>query len=114
MAWDLIVKDKFSAAHYLENYNGRCENMHGHTFMVELHISGKVLDKAGISYDFTNIKKYLKKILPDHKLLNEVYDFVPSAENLSRHLYQVAKKDYPVTKVVVWESENAAACYSED
>ena len=113
MAWELVVKDKFSAAHYLEHYKGKCENMHGHTFEVELYIAGDKLDKAGISYDFTELKKYLKSILPDHKLLNEVYDFQPSAENLSKHIYALASKDYPVVKVVVWESANAAAIYSE-
>lgn len=114
MSWELIVKDKFSAAHYLENYKGKCEKMHGHTFGVEVHFPVSDLDKAGIGIDFTLLKAWLKEILPDHKVLNEVFDFSPSAENLSRWLYYKVREKYPVAKVIVWESENAGACYSEN
>lgn len=114
MSWDLIVKDKFSAAHYLEHYKGKCEKMHGHTFEVEVHIRIDSLDKSGIGIDFTELKAYLKEILPDHKVLNEVYDFSPSAENLARHLYYQVKDKYSVSKIIIWESENAGAVYTED
>ena len=116
MSWELVVKDKFSAAHFLLNYKGKCEKMHGHTFEVEVYFRIKEdgLDKSGIGIDFTEIKSYLKEMLPDHKVLNEVYDFSPSAENLSRHFYYEIKKKYQVTKVVVWESDHAAAIYTED
>ncbi|MGQ9619039.1 MAG: 6-pyruvoyl trahydropterin synthase family protein [Candidatus Aminicenantia bacterium] len=43
-----------------------------------------------------------------------MYEFNPSAENLSKHFYYELKKFYPVKKVVVWESENAGAEYSEN
>lgn len=112
MNWELVVTQTFSAAHYLENYPGKCEKMHGHTFRVEVHIRTDRLDKAGISIDFKEIKTYLKSILPDHEVLNEIYDFSPSAENLARHFYHQIKSRYPVVRVVVWESENAAAGYS--
>jgi len=115
MSWELIVKDKFSAAHFLENYKGKCENMHGHTFAVEVYFKITDLDKAGIGIDFTELKAHLNSILPDHKVLNEVYEFVPSAENLSRHFYKTIKETYPsVSRVMVWESENAGALYTED
>lgn len=114
MSWELVVKDKFAAAHFLEHYKGKCEKMHGHTFQVEVYLKVTELDKSGIGIDFTLLKAYLKEILPDHKVLNEEYDFSPSAENLSRHLYQVIKEKYPVTRVMVWESEHAGAAYSED
>lgn len=88
--------------------------MHGHTFEVEVYIKAAELDKSGIGIDFTILKDYLKEILPDHKVLNEVFDFSPSAENLSRYLYYKIKEKYPVSRVMVWESENAGAIYSED
>lgn len=113
MSWDLIVKDRFSSAHFLENYKGKCENLHGHTFGIEVHIKADSLDKSGIAYDFTIIKKDLSEMLPDHKNLNDLYDFSPSAENLSRHLYYKIKEKYPVTKVIIWESETAGACFEE-
>jgi len=113
MAWELIVKDKFSSAHFLENYDGKCERMHGHTFEIEVALDVVTLEKSGISIDFTLIKAYLKEILPDHQVLNDLYDFSPSAENLSRYFYHKIKEKYPVSSVMIWESENAGARYSE-
>lgn len=116
MSWDLIVKDKFSSAHFLEHYKGKCEKMHGHTFGIEVHfkIEEGQLDKSGIGIDFTILKAFLKSILPDHKVLNEVYEFSPSAENLARHFYYEIREKYPVSKVVIWESDYAGASYTED
>jgi len=113
MSWELIVKDKFSSAHFLENYEGKCEKMHGHTFEIEVIFGVDTLDKAGISIDFTEIKAYLKTILPDHMVLNDIYDFSPSAENLSKYFYYKIREKYPVLSVMIWESENAGARYSE-
>ena len=113
MERELIVKEKFSSAHYLENYKGKCEKMHGHTFVVEVKFKVDKLDKSGIAIDFTILKTYLKAIMPDHKVLNEIYDFSPSAENLSEYFFNLISKDYSVSKVIVWESDNAAASYGE-
>ncbi len=114
MSWTLKVRDKFSAAHFLKEYKGKCENVHGHTFQVEVAIAVSELDRTGIGFDFTEIKKVLAAALPDHALLNEVYAFDPSAENIARHLYGELKKTYPVKSVTVWESDDASATYSED
>jgi len=114
MSWVLSVKDRFQAAHFLKNYNGKCEKVHGHTFHVEARVEVRKLNKTGIGIDFIEIKKKLSEILPDHTLLNEVYDFNPSAENLSRHFFLELKKYFPVKGVTVWESEDASATYSED
>lgn len=114
MSWQLIVKDKFSSAHFLENYSGKCERMHGHTFQIEAYFNVEELDKSGIGIDFTDLKAYVKSILPDHQVLNEVLGFSPSAENLSRHFYHKIKEKYPVSKIIIWESENAGAVYTED
>jgi len=113
MSWILKVRDKFPAAHFLKGYEGKCEKVHGHTFQVEVQIEVRDLDKTGIGIDFTEIKKTLAGVLPDHTLLNDVYDFNPSAENLARHFYGRLKEVYPVKEVTVWESEDASATYSE-
>jgi 6-pyruvoyltetrahydropterin/6-carboxytetrahydropterin synthase len=114
MSWELIVRQKFAAAHFLKNYRGKCERMHGHTFEMEVHFDVRTLDKAGISIDFTRIKEYLKEIVPDHRVLNEIYDFSPSAENLARHFFEQIQKEFPVSRVIIWESEDAGAAYAGD
>jgi len=114
MSWTLRVKDKFQAALFLKEYKGKCEKIHGHTFQVEVEVEATTLDKTGISIDFARIKEKLSEILPDHTLLNEVYDFSPSAENLARHFFLELKKHFPLKRVTVWESEDASATYSEN
>lgn len=114
MSWELVVKEKFSAAHYLEHYKGKCEKMHGHTFEIEAYFDVTELNESGIGIDFTELKAFLKDMLPDHTVLNEALGFSPSAENLSRHFYYKIKEKYPVSRVMVWESENAGSIYSED
>ena len=114
MSWTLKVRDRFSAAHFLREYKGKCEKVHGHTFQVEAVISVSELDKSGLGIDFTLIKTKLAEILPDHSLLNETYDFNPSAENLARRFYFDLKPHFPVRAVTVWESEDASATFTED
>lgn len=114
MSQELIVKQNFSSAHFLKNYKGKCERMHGHTFKIEVYFKIIKINKSGISIDFKEIRAYLNTILPDHQLLNEIYDFSPSAENLSKYLYQKIKEKYNISKVIIWESEDAGAVYSED
>lgn len=114
MSWRLRVRDKFQAAHYLKEYQGKCEKIHGHTFQVEAVVEVGELDRAGIGIDFTRIKAKLAEILPDHTLLNDVYQFNPSAENLARRFFAELKETFPVVEVTVWESEDASATYTED
>ncbi len=114
MSWTLRVKDRFSAAHFLREYRGKCERVHGHTFEVEVAIEVRELGPTGLGIDFTEIKEKLASVLPDHALLNEVYPFNPSAENLARRFYDELKKTYPVKSVTVWESADASATYSEN
>ena len=57
MSWKLKVRDKFSAAHFLRDYQGKCEKLHGHTFQVEVEIAVTELDRTGLGIDFVEIKK---------------------------------------------------------
>ena len=114
MSWELVVKDQFSSAHFLEHYKGKCEKMHGHTFRIEAYFRVNELNPSGIGIDFIELKAFLKSLLPDHQVLNEVYDFSPSAENLSRYFYEKIKEKYPVTKIILWESDYAGAIYPGD
>ncbi len=114
MSWRLRVRDKFQAAHFLKEYRGKCEKVHGHTFQVEAVVEVGKLDRTGIGLDFNRIKAKLAEILPDHTLLNDVYRFNPSAENLARQFYSELREHFPIKEVTVWESEDASATYSED
>jgi 6-pyruvoyltetrahydropterin/6-carboxytetrahydropterin synthase len=113
MSWILRVRDRFQAAHFLKEYRGKCEKIHGHTFQVEVALEVQELDGVGLGVDFTLIKEKLASVLPDHTLLNEVYDFNPSAENLARRFFVELRKFFPVKEVTVWESEDASATYAE-
>ena len=48
MSWTLRVRDHFPAAHFLREYEGKCENVHGHTFQVEVVIEVEELDATGL------------------------------------------------------------------
>ena len=110
----------FSSAHNLRNYDGNCENLHGHNWKVEAFLESETLDKDGLLVDFKVLKSELKKILKnlDHKYINDLDYFKkvnPTSENIAFYVYSELKKVFGdiAKKVVVWESENSAAEYYE-
>lgn len=121
--FELTVHGHFDAAHYLKEYQGKCANIHGHTWRVEIKIRGNDLDQTGMLVDFSLIKKNLKAITEqlDHVLINDLTCFRetnPTAENISRYIYHEmdkSLKEYHVLlfSVTVWESSGAAATYFE-
>ena len=117
--YELKVISSFSAAHHLLNYEGECENQHGHNWKVEVFVKGENLDKSNILVDFKLLKKELKKVLDklDHKDINELPEFKgisPSSEVLSKFIYDEMNKIFPqVSKVGVWENENSCSMYFE-
>ena len=120
----LMIKTSFAAAHNLINYQGDCENLHGHNWRVEVFVAAKELDKAGLGIDFKILKKQTNSLLDelDHKYLNDLTPFIndsPSSENISRYLFErlsetLNNENITVEKINVWESENACASYSLD
>jgi 6-pyruvoyltetrahydropterin/6-carboxytetrahydropterin synthase len=120
----LMIKTSFAAAHNLINYQGDCENLHGHNWRVEVVVAAKELDKAGLGIDFKILKKQTNSLLDelDHKYLNDLTPFQndsPSSENISRYLFErlsetLNNEKITVEKINVWESENACASYSLD
>ncbi len=119
--YELKVTGDFAAAHKLAMVTEKCENLHGHNWKVELYIKSDSLNDAGVVMDFGILKKYLREILGklDHKYLNELLPFKEknaSSENIARFIsFEIDNKlKFPgisVSKVVVWESDDACAIY---
>lgn len=115
--YELMVEDAFDAAHALRGYKGPCENLHGHTWKVQIFLKGDKLNKIGILADFKEIKKTLKTILSkfDHNNLNDLPEFKetnPSCENLAKIVFErISKKIKEVSKVTVWESTSTCASF---
>jgi len=111
----LTVIRHFDAAHYLENYDGKCANLHGHTWQVEVVLSGDALQN-GMLVDFTVVKRRLDALLPDHTSLNDRYDFNPTAENLAEYFYSNfhIPTSLILEAVTVWESDACSATYAPE
>ena len=119
--YQVSIQTYFSAAHLLRNYKGKCENLHGHNWKVEVTVSTETLDETGMAIDFTVLKQKTNSIIKqlDHKHLNEIPYFVkinPSSENIAAYLFNLLKeelKDTTVTliKVSVWESDTSKSSY---
>ncbi len=119
--YELKVIDTFSAAHQLSFFKTGCERLHGHNWKVEVCVCGERLNGEGILLDFKELKVSLQEVLGylDHRFLNELEPFKemsPSSENLARWIAEemakrLKREGVKVTRVVVWESENACASY---
>jgi len=112
----------FAAAHSLRGYEGACENLHGHNWVVKATLGTDVLDDVGIAYDFKNLKKDLNEIIDrfDHQFLNEIKPFDKinaTSENLSKFIFDSMAAKLPdhirVLSVEVGESEKYKAIYEE-
>ncbi|NPA40120.1 MAG: 6-carboxytetrahydropterin synthase QueD [Thermodesulfobacteria bacterium] len=123
--YKLVVKSQFSAAHFLRDYEGSCEKLHGHNWKVELTVKGKKLNSIGLLLDFKVLKKILSEVLKelDHRLINDHPEFLeknPSSEHLAEFIFNKVKErlkefeNVEVCQVAVYETENSCAIYSED
>jgi len=121
--YTVAIEDHFSGAHRLRNYHGKCEDLHGHNWKVEVVVISDSLDEGGMVLDFTILKASTRQVLEtlDHKYLNELPDFLeknPSSENISRYIFDrlkplVESRNTTLKQVTVWESVNACASYAE-
>jgi 6-pyruvoyltetrahydropterin/6-carboxytetrahydropterin synthase len=120
----LTVTSDFSSSHQLRHYQGKCEELHGHNFGVQVEVEGESLDeKTGMLIDFKELKSKLASVLDrlDHSHLNELEPFRetnPSSENIARYIYQQMARQLEdhqiqVRMVSVSEKESSKATYSE-
>ncbi len=122
--YEIFCKTRFSSAHYLRNYPGNCEKLHGHNWDVKVVIRGERLDDLGMLIDFRELKAVLKEVIDDldHINLNEHKGFTdqnPSSELIARYIFKALqtrlsyKKEVYVHSVTVCETPKTGATYSE-
>jgi len=131
------VKKIFHLAygHRLLNYNGKCENLHGHNGVVEVSLKAAELNSEKMVMDFTELGAKVKRWLDenlDHKVILAKADPLapllaaqgqkcfltdenPTEEALARLIYDAARKDLglPAAKVAFWETPTSVAAYKE-
>jgi 6-pyruvoyltetrahydropterin/6-carboxytetrahydropterin synthase len=117
--FEICVEHSFAAGHALRNYRGKCENVHGHNYRVQVSVEGPELDENGLLHDFADLKKRLRQTSEylDHQFINDLRPFDeinPSAENIARFIYDEVQKDLHnarVSAVKVWETDTSCAIY---
>lgn len=116
--YSIKVELDFSAAHNLRGYKGKCEELHGHNWKVEVVAAKSKLDKTGMVLDFKYLKMKLKEVLEklDHKYLNNIAYFKkanPTSENIAKYIFDSLESQVSGLELVtVWESDNCCASYN--
>lgn len=96
------VEADFAAAHFLKDYHGKCENLHGHNYKVYAHVRGTKLDEGGMLVDFGVLKASLRKTCSvlDHTNLNDLtengtstFRQNPSAERIAMWIFNRMKEE---------------------
>lgn len=101
---------EISASHALTlSYSSKCENLHGHNWIITVCCRSEQLNADGMVTDFTHIKQAITERL-DHQNLNEVLPFNPTAENIARWICDNTPNCY---RVEVQESEGNTAIYEK-
>lgn len=114
---DIFKEFTFEAAHRLPNLPAghKCARLHGHSFRVEIHVSGPVGPESGWVMDFAEIKKAFNPFYEqlDHFYLNEVEGLSnPTSENLARWIWQRLEPVLPgLSRVVVRETCTSGCIY---
>jgi 6-pyruvoyltetrahydropterin/6-carboxytetrahydropterin synthase len=111
---------EFEAAHKLENHPGKCANIHGHSYKLEVSISGTVLPD-GMVLDFSEFKDIVQKnilVVLDHKYLNDIFP-VPTAERIVvwivNELFSLFEEiSIGLMKVVLFETSNCSASWERE
>ncbi|MBQ8927941.1 MAG: 6-carboxytetrahydropterin synthase QueD [Oscillospiraceae bacterium] len=136
--FELNTSACFDSAHFLAGYAGKCANIHGHRWRLEVTVGGDALceagDKRGMLIDFSDLKAAVRRLADrfDHTLLYETgslrpatldalrgegfslteLPFRPTAEHLAQYFYEVLQREgLPVRRVAVYETPENCAVY---
>ena len=123
--FEVMIERNFSSAHQLRGYKGKCENLHGHNYKIEIYARGRELDNIGLLVDFVELKAAADEVVQylDHRNINELPPFDeelnPSAENLARYILEriasrVGDERVSVYKVRCFETPTSVATYQVD
>jgi 6-pyruvoyltetrahydropterin/6-carboxytetrahydropterin synthase len=115
----MLVSREFSfdSAHFLPDYHGKCEQLHGHTYKLQVTLEGEV-QKNGMVVDFVKLKEVVSdEILSqlDHKLLNDIIKN-PSAENTVIWIWERLSKlkwggNVKLYEIKLWETPTTFITY---
>ncbi len=122
--YTVSVQAHYDSAHFLVNYHGKCERLHGHRYVVEVALEVEELNEGGLAFDFVDLKRELRALADglDHENLNDLPAFEnleTSAENQARYFFEELRKRLPddlaggLLYARVWETPTQWAMYSE-
>jgi 6-pyruvoyltetrahydropterin/6-carboxytetrahydropterin synthase len=126
--FEVTIEHTFAAGHSLREYKGKCENVHGHNYRIQVTVEGEQLNRIGLLVDFVDLKRAVRRVSEqlDHQFINDVEPFTtvnPSAENIARYFYDEVSKalnlqantfnENPIRigQVKVWETDTSIAVY---
>ena len=118
--YELTVRTHFSAAHNLRGYSGKCENLHGHNWELEVTVASDRLGPLGMVIDFAELKRAIGEVTDglDHKYLNELEAFRqsnPTTELISKYVADGLPEKLPdgvrLMRVTCWETGACGATY---
>ncbi len=122
--FEVMIERNFSSAHQLRGYKGKCENLHGHNYRIEIFARGRELDHIGLLVDFVELKAAADEVVQylDHRNINELEPFIelqPSAENLAKYILErvgakVGDERVQIFKVRCFETPTSVATYQID
>ena len=107
--YEICVESEFAAAHFLADFHGKCENLHGHNYRVRAYVRGNELDEGGMLMDFGVLKAALREVCKglDHVHLNDVkengisvFKNNPSAERIAFYIFSRLENALPLTDKV--------------
>ncbi len=117
MKTSITKQFRFEAAHSLPNHDGKCRNLHGHSYLLEVTISGDIVSdgpKTGMIMDFSDLTKIVDEEIInqwDHQFLNDILPFTTSAEHLAQECFRrLQNRKLNIERIRLWETSK---CYVE-